>query len=59
MRSRRDFMKMIAATAAGVGVFDPLTHDVLAQAASGATKRREIFTLPLIWQMPQKNKAVG
>jgi aminocarboxymuconate-semialdehyde decarboxylase len=43
MRNRRDFVKAIAAAAAGMGVAGRFTYDALAQAAQGAApKRREV-----------------
>jgi aminocarboxymuconate-semialdehyde decarboxylase len=44
MRNRRDFVKAIAAAAAGMSVAGRFTYDALAQAAQGAApKRREVF----------------
>src|SRR5258705_11289500 len=44
MRNRRDFMRAVAAAAAGVGVAGRFSYDALAQAAQGApAKRREVF----------------
>src|SRR5258705_9027030 len=44
MRNRRDFVKDIAAAAAGMSVAGRFTYDALAQAAQGAApKRREVF----------------
>jgi aminocarboxymuconate-semialdehyde decarboxylase len=43
MRNRRDFVKAIAAAAAGMSVAGRFTYDALAQAAQGAApKRREV-----------------
>src|SRR5207237_1352449 len=43
MRNRRDFVKAMAAAAAGMSVAGRFTYDALAQAAQGAPKRREVF----------------
>src|SRR6266550_3519966 len=44
MRNRRDFVKAMAAAAAGMSVAGRFTYDALAQAAQGAApKRREVF----------------